>query len=1273
MQDWLPSGPSSNEDEGLPSSKRRKSISSASHDFVLTGINFGNHARLHQGNINIATVENVVLEQLTPSDNVIGEILRLLPPKLGQDLSIPWKDWYDTQCVDAFRWLWSEPRINYAIHDGQRILNIVDETQSALYPAFLAITSELWNRICSKDNRTTICYSSSSVWHNIHFEGVLQSLLASLVSQYDLVDELRIIHSQMQNRSFNALSMADRLIQLLFALLRQRKSSRCFVLLEYLERFDLEYQRRIIDLINTEAADLEVTWVLFSDTDCTSFLCSTTASFILTFDQAFEGLQLNDVFSTIRSCQNLLSESHTKADRFPELQYTQLGRKWLQSRKSSIVVCQRMEADLKTAEPAHLLNSLDISKLLSEFQHQHYTCAYVSLNNRPQSFEFTQRHIYADIFFQVANGIQNNKILQERLLKLGARDRAKLVSATKGNPSVNGWPDLFTKFSTFPRHNNQLVFLRLSARFPLDFITHISQLGFEWKVLASISSADHGAISDRSILPIVSLDSEYNECLASLAFQGMGEIWHQIRDALPGSNEWIWSNRTFRKWYETSGLLWISGTPGSGKSVLCKTILRSFTSRVLDFTHVHAWFYSARGLERGTLHSYMLRAILRSILERNPQAFKSFKNLYRARVQTEHHVSWIDEDCHVLAEALRAIAVNDTTPRTILILDGLDEFLGNQSDPYTVQEFLELLSSLAYTKNSHIWLIACSRPVPEFRSEFMECFHISIHENNCEDVSIFIENGISKLRAAWPRREKKRGGKSRHLNAFAQPLPIQPERLSSQEELELETLRQYLTSRSSGSIIWIKLVLSEVELLIRRKEGFTLEHLREKVQSLPRDLHNLYCEIITQLGLDHNSEKARMAEKIFLWVTGSRGWGILKLQELREALAIPGNYQQCTTMAAFDNLQVNCHQIGDDWDYFYSIIYSHCGGLVEFMPPVRLDNATTITLEEMSGDWTVQLVHHTAKSFLESKNKPSQLRIVDADAVQFVATQSAWYLTLIFPPGCSRDIFNMTDDDIDGATLSTGSYMSTTLGWVECLKGSSSPQSSLNMPVLVKQNLWRLMHRLNSAPLLLFVLNVLRNNNASTIWSLAKETPDFLIWWLRYLQVPSENERTVSGLSEYLCSPGNMRILSILLQLREILAEASTSVHDISSGPLYYTQDESSLLSWPWHDLDRFLTELPSWTAGLHYPSYSECNLAITTENVDDAKWGDLRNGRVIREARDLWSSPTPSEPLNSSDEHTPSPLDDFTLLGSISSYDRQREFEVACWVNEAPFVLDRF
>ncbi|EWY87591.1 hypothetical protein FOYG_11774 [Fusarium oxysporum NRRL 32931] len=378
-------------------------------------------------------------------------------------------------------------------------------------------------------------------------------------------------------------------------------------------------------------------------------------------------------------------------------------------------------------------------------------------------------------------------------------------------------------------------------------------------------------------------------------------------------------------------------------------------------------------------------------------------------------------------------------------------------------------------------------------------------------------------------------------------------------------------------------------------------------------------------------------------------------------------------MAAFDNLQVNCHQSGDDWDYFYSIIYSHCGGLVEFMPPVRLDNATTITLEEMSGDWTVQLVHHTAKSFLESKNKPSQLRIVDEDAVQFVATQTAWYLTLIFPPGCSRDIFNMTDDDIDGATLSTGSYMSTTLGWVECLKGSSSPQSSLNMPVLVKQNLWRLMHRLNSAPLLLFVLNVLRNNNAGTTWSLAKEAPDFLIWWLRYLQVPSENERTVSGLSEYLCSPGNMRILSILLQLREILAEASTSVHDISSGPLYYTQDESSLLSWPWHDLDRFLTELPSWTAGLHYPSYSECNLEIATENVDDAKWGDLRNGRVIREARDLWSSPTPSEPLNSSDEHTPSPLDDLTLLGSISSYDRQREFEVACWVNEASFVLDRF
>ncbi|KAL4730885.1 hypothetical protein ACLX1H_002927 [Fusarium chlamydosporum] len=338
---------------------------------------------------------------------------------------------------------------------------------------------------------------------------------------------------------------------------------------------------------------------------------------------------------------------------------------------------------------------------------------------------------------------------------------------------------------------------------------------------------------------------------------------------------------------------------------------------------------------------------------------------------------------------LREIAVDARTAPTLLILDGLDEFLGSQSEQFDVKAFLELLSFLAYTKGSRMWLITCSRPVPEFRSEFLDCFHIPIHRNNSEDITIIVDHGIASLRTLWPHRQRKRGGKARYLYNFNQALFKEPERLGAAEELELELLKDHLISQSLGSIIWIKLIFSEVELLIDRKEGFTVAQLRAKIQSLPRDLQALYREIVSRLKLDQDPEKCNMSRKIFLWVTGSPEWGPLQLQGLREGLAMPDNYQACTEMDSFDTLQMNRHQIGKTGNISTRLF---------MLTAEEPSDCVTSRVEEMGAGWIVHLIHHTAKSFLESMDETSPLHVVETDAIQFVSTQSAWFLTLAFPP-----------------------------------------------------------------------------------------------------------------------------------------------------------------------------------------------------------------------------------------------------------------------------------
>ena len=161
------------------------------------------------------------------------------------------------------------------------------------------------------------------------------------------------------------------------------------------------------------------------------------------------------------------------------------------------------------------------------------------------------------------------------------------------------------------------------------------------------------------------------ECVSSLAFKTMNLRRNRIIDRELGENHWLLSNTQFLKWStESSGVLWIYGKPGSGKSVLARSICQHLAQNISQTGEAGNeaakrrlmncdWFFSARdGL---TSHHLMLRDMLRQMLSRDASLFDYVVHIYRrAKAERKADDEWSFPD---LEEGLTILVnvLNNTT------------------------------------------------------------------------------------------------------------------------------------------------------------------------------------------------------------------------------------------------------------------------------------------------------------------------------------------------------------------------------------------------------------------------------------------------------------------------------------------------------------------------------------------------------------------------------------------------------------------------------------
>lgn len=164
----------------------------------------------------------------------------------------------------------------------------------------------------------------------------------------------------------------------------------------------------------------------------------------------------------------------------------------------------------------------------------------------------------------------------------------------------------------------------------------------------------------------------------------------------------------FRDWlFRGSGLYWISGKAGSGKSTLikflrndnrvCKALMEWAGGHKLVTASFYFW-KAGNSMQKSQVG--LLRSILHAILEQNPELAPTlFPNQFRSGACWSEFPS-----LNHLKRALRYLATQDST-NVVLFVDGLDEFEGPDAK---VRDLIQLFKTVV--ASNRVKMILSSRP-----------------------------------------------------------------------------------------------------------------------------------------------------------------------------------------------------------------------------------------------------------------------------------------------------------------------------------------------------------------------------------------------------------------------------------------------------------------------------------------------------------------------------------------------------------------------------------
>ena len=312
--------------------------------------------------------------------------------------------------------------------------------------------------------------------------------------------------------------------------------------------------------------------------------------------------------------------------------------------------------------------------------------------------------------------------------------------------------------------------------------------------------------------------------------------------ATNGTCSWITRQNWFTSWLQEEDkepyILWISGLPGAGKSVLASFIVDTIrTQRGDDFCQYHAFVFSDKSKRSA---SYLLRSL----------AYQAARgsSLFRTKVLQ------ISDQCGVPFSNMSATALWEKLFRGALfhlnlskslywVIDGLDE-----SEPGAIPLIFQCIKSLDVQSRLKILLV--SRPTTEItmrvRQLSLKCItHQLSALDTYDDIKVYLEDVVGSM--------------------------IPTEVATGQRVVEK------ILSKAAGNFLWVSLAIKDLEKNWHRRSS-----IEQTLSGLPGEMTPWYSRMMQKIEENPDEETKRMALVFLTWATYA--FRPLHIAELKVAL-----------------------------------------------------------------------------------------------------------------------------------------------------------------------------------------------------------------------------------------------------------------------------------------------------------------------------------------------------------------------------------------------------
>lgn len=311
----------------------------------------------------------------------------------------------------------------------------------------------------------------------------------------------------------------------------------------------------------------------------------------------------------------------------------------------------------------------------------------------------------------------------------------------------------------------------------------------------------------------------YTDVEKAFRLQNMDSRYHGVEKSSNHTFEWIFDPSVpFTQWMKqnSSGLFWINGKPGSGKSTLMKFIedhtktqqllleLSLITKRRL--IRVHHFLHMRGNLDQRSFVG-LLQSVLYQILRSFPKLIQCIVPVLEETNLTGLRNKWTDQD---LLGCLRLVLNQSEDDIVIFLLfDALDEFSG---DTVFISKFLNKHLLDMAGPRTRVKILFSSRPWDVFLLEFEGLTPLQVQDHNQADIIQYCHNRILAV--------------------------------DEQTRLKFKELIFEIPKKSQGVFVWVKLIMNE---LIDQAVGLDVRGLWAVLQSTPSDLDDFYTSIIQRI------------------------------------------------------------------------------------------------------------------------------------------------------------------------------------------------------------------------------------------------------------------------------------------------------------------------------------------------------------------------------------------------------------------------------------------